>query len=104
MAISLVRALDAAPPRRLDVELVLQGAGEAGMTGLRRHLRSRRSELRSANTIVLGIAAAGSGRPCWWVSDGPLVPLRYFGEVARTRGTGRWPGELARGTPAPGPR
>ncbi|HEX3688623.1 MAG TPA: M28 family peptidase [Solirubrobacteraceae bacterium] len=78
VAIALVRALDAAPPRRLDVELVLQGAGEAGMVGLRRHLRSRRGELRPANTIVLGIAAAGAGRPRWWVSDGPLMPLRYL--------------------------
>jgi hypothetical protein len=77
VAIALVRALDTAPPRRLDVELVLQGAGEAGMTGLRRHLHSRRGDLRPANTIVLGIAAAGAGRPHWWVSDGTLVPLRY---------------------------
>jgi hypothetical protein len=94
VAISLVRALDAAPPSRLDVELVLQGAGEAGMTGLRRHLRSRRGELRSANTIVLGIAAAGSGRPCWWVSDGPLVPRRYPGRLrglaAQASGVAGW--------------
>src|ERR1700760_1510997 len=34
VAIALVRALDAAPPRRLDVELLLQGAGDAGMVGL----------------------------------------------------------------------
>src|SRR6185312_10554704 len=83
VAIALVRALDAAPPRHLDVELVLQGAGEAGMVGLRRHLRSRRGELRAANTIVLGIAAAGAGRPRWWVSDGALIPLPY---LARLRG------------------
>src|SRR5581483_25926 len=35
------------------------------------------------NTIVLGIAAAGAGRPRWWVSDGPLIPLPY---LARLRG------------------
>ena len=93
VAIALVRALDAAPPARLDVELVLQGAGEAGMVGLRRHLRARRGELRPANTIVLGIAAAGSGRPRWWVSDGPLVPLRY---LARLRGLAARAGGSAR--------
>ncbi len=93
VAISLVRALDAAPPRRLDVELVLQGAGEAAMSGLRRHLRSRRGELRAANTIVLGIAAAGAGRPCWWLSDGPLVPLRY---PARLRALASQAGDEAR--------
>ncbi|HEY1714391.1 MAG TPA: M28 family peptidase [Solirubrobacteraceae bacterium] len=83
VAMSLVRALDAAPLRRLDVELILQGAGEAGMVGLRRHLRARRGELRPADTIVLGIAAGGAGRPTWWTSDGSLVPLRY---TARLRG------------------
>jgi hypothetical protein len=77
VAIALVRALDAAPPRRLDVELVLQGAGEAGMTGLRRHLRGRRRELHPTDTVVLGIAGAGAGAPCWWLSDGPLIPLRF---------------------------
>jgi hypothetical protein len=83
VAMSLVRALDAAPPRRLDVELVLQGAGESGMAGLRRHLRSRRGELRAATTIVLGVAAAGGGRPTWWASDGPLIPLRSLGQLRR---------------------
>lgn len=77
VAIALVRALDAAPPRRLDVELVLQGAGDAGMVGLRRHLRARGGELRRDDTVVLGIGATGGGCPRWWVSDGPLVPLRY---------------------------
>jgi hypothetical protein len=83
VALALVRALDAAPPGRLDVELVLQGAGEAEMTGLRRHLRARRRELRAADTIVLGIAAAGGGQPRWWVSDGPLVPLGYLARLRR---------------------
>ncbi|MGZ4165215.1 MAG: M28 family peptidase [Solirubrobacteraceae bacterium] len=75
LALALVRALDAAPPARLDVELVLQGAGEAGMAGLKRHLRAARRDLRAGNTIVLGVAAAGAGQPRWWVSDGPLVPV-----------------------------
>jgi hypothetical protein len=81
VALALVRALDAAPPRHLKVDLVLQGAGEAGMTGLRRHLRSHRRELTSANTIVLGIGPCGVGRPCWWVSDGPLMPLRFLARL-----------------------
>jgi hypothetical protein len=77
VALALVRGLDAAPPRHLSVELVLQGAGDGSMIGLAKHLRTRRRELTRANTIVLGIAASGDGRPCWWVSDGPLIPLRY---------------------------
>jgi len=77
VALALVRALDAAPPRRLSVELVLQGAGDGAMIGLSRHLRARRRELARADTVVLGIGPCGAGRPCWWVSDGPLFPLRY---------------------------
>jgi hypothetical protein len=90
VAIALVRALDAAPPRRLGVELLLQGSGQNGMIGLRRHLRGRRQDRRPANTVVLGIAACGAGRPCWWVSDGAMVPLRYLARLrdlaARTGG------------------
>lgn len=81
VALALIRALDAAPPRRLRVELVLQGAGDGTMVGLRRHLRARRRELRPANTVVLGIAACGAGRPAWWTSDGPLVPLRFLARL-----------------------
>jgi Peptidase family M28 len=81
VAIALVRALDAAPPRRLAVELVLQGSGDNGMIGLRRHLRGRRRERRPANTIVLGIGPCGSGRACWWVSDGTFIPFRYLARL-----------------------
>jgi hypothetical protein len=77
VAIALVRALDAAPPRNLAVELVLQGAGEGQEIGIRRYLRARRKELRPENAIVLGISPAGAGQPYWWQSDGRLVPLRY---------------------------
>jgi hypothetical protein len=77
VVLALVRALDVAPPRRLAVEVVLQGAGDGDMIGLRRHLRARRRELGPGNVVVLGVAPCGAGRPRWWVSDGSLVPLRY---------------------------
>jgi hypothetical protein len=77
VALGLIRTLDTAPPRRLAVELVLQGAGDGQMIGLARHLRARRKELTRANTIVLGIGPVGAGQPHWWTGDGPLVPLRY---------------------------
>jgi hypothetical protein len=77
VAVELARALDAAPPRNLAVELVLQGAGDGGGIGLRRYLRARRTERTPANTIVLGVAACTGGGPRWWTSDGPLLPLRY---------------------------
>jgi hypothetical protein len=77
LAVSLVRALDAAPPQNLAVELVLTGAGEGAGIGLRRYLRSRRRELRPGDAVVIGFAACGAGTPRWWTSDGALLPLRY---------------------------
>jgi hypothetical protein len=78
LAVAVVRALDVAPPRRLGIEVVLQGAGDGAMIGLSRYLRARRRELQAANTVVLGIAACGGGSPCWWTSDGSLIPLRFL--------------------------
>ncbi len=80
-AIALVRALDAAPPPRLSVDLLLQGAGDGGAVGLRHHLRTRRKTLRAPNTVVLGIAACGGGDARWWYSDGALVPVGYFKQL-----------------------
>lgn len=77
-AVALVRALDAAAPRWLAVDLVLQGAGDGGGLGLRSYLRARRASRRAPNTIVLGLDASGAGAPVWFTSDGPLIPLAYF--------------------------
>ena len=56
---------------------MLAGAGDGEMLGLRRHLRSRRDEPASDSTLVLGIGPCGAGTPRWWLSDGPLWPLRF---------------------------
>jgi hypothetical protein len=82
-AVALVGALDVAPPRRLAVDLVLQGAGDGDATGLRRHLYARRKARRAPNTVVLGIAACGAGAPRWWYSDGSLIPVGYFKQLRR---------------------
>ena len=82
VAVELARVLDAAPPRHLTVEIVLQGAGDGGGIGLRRYLRARRTELTPLNTIVLGIAACSGGASRWWTSDGQLVPVRYNRNLA----------------------
>lgn len=78
VALALVRALDAAPPANLVVELVLTGAGQSGGIGLRRHLRARRRSLKPTNAIVLGLDRCQAGTPRWWTSDGDLLPLHYF--------------------------
>ena len=82
-AVAIARALAAGPPRHAAVELVLQGAGDGSAIGLRRYLRARRRELKPANAVVLGISACATGSPRWWISDGQLVPRRYFGELRR---------------------
>jgi Peptidase family M28 len=83
VSLALVRALQAAPPRRLAVEVVLTGAGDTSSIGLRRYLRARRRELTPRTSIVLGLAPCGSGAPRWWVSDGSLLPLRSFATLRR---------------------
>lgn len=75
--LALARALDVAPPRALRVDVLLQGAGDGGGVGLRRHLRAHRETLRPQNTVVLGFAPTGAGSVRWWTSDGALLPLRY---------------------------
>jgi hypothetical protein len=80
-SIALARALEAAPPRNVATELVLAGAGDAGGVGLRRYLRRRSSSLKAHNTVVIGLAPSGAGDPRWWLSDGTLVPLRYFAQL-----------------------
>jgi hypothetical protein len=86
VALALIRALDAAPPRRMAVELVLQGASDGQMIGLARHLRGRGKRLVRSNTIVLGIGPCGPGSPHWWTGDGNLVPLRYHPRLRQLAG------------------
>jgi hypothetical protein len=86
LALAVARALDVSPPRRLSVEVVLQGAADGTMIGLSRYLRARRRELEPTNTIVLGIGPCGGGRPCWWTGDGPLIGLRYSPRLSAIAG------------------
>lgn len=77
IVLALARAMQAAPPRNVDLQVVLTGAGDATGIGLRHFLRSHRADFGPANTVVLGVAACGDGRPSWWRSDGSLLALRY---------------------------
>jgi hypothetical protein len=110
VAVELTRALAADPPKNLTVELVLQGAGEDEQLGLRKYLRNRKKELTQINAIVLGIAACGTGRPRYWISDGRLIPLRYASSLRNLaadagitphRGRGATPALPARATGLP---
>jgi hypothetical protein len=102
VALSLVRALDAAPPSHVRVELCLQGAGDGQMIGLRRHLQGRRAELGRADTVVLGISPAAGGDPVWFESDGPLIALgfhRRLRELAAATAAQEQAGEIALARP-----
>jgi hypothetical protein len=77
VAIALAAALDQDPPKHMGVELVLAGAGDGPSQGMRAFTRARRKRYRPEATAVINLAACGRGRPRWWVSDGPLLPLRF---------------------------
>ncbi len=80
--IALAKALDVASPANLAVEVVLTGVGANQGLGLRAYLRSRRKRLKRTNTVVLGVEAS-DGPPRALLSDGPLIPLRFFGPLQK---------------------
>ena len=80
---ALARSLDAEPLAEAAVHVVLTGAGDGPGIGLRSYLRGRRRTLRADDTVVIGVAACTDGTPCYWHSDGPFVPVRYFGTLRR---------------------
>ena len=81
VALALAHELDRAPPRRLAVEVVLAGAGEAPAAGVTAYARSLRRSRRPEDTVVLGIEACGTGTPRWLTRDGPLAPLRLHPQL-----------------------
>ena len=77
VALLLSRALAVSPPQRLQIELLLTGAGDGDGAGLRHHLAAQRRTRGASNTVVLGLAPCASGEVHWWGSDGALVPVSY---------------------------
>ena len=74
-AIALVAALDARPPRRLEVDVVLAGASDARAAGIRRFVRARRKEVRAEEVAVVHLEPCGAGEPRAWRRDGPILSL-----------------------------
>jgi hypothetical protein len=86
VAMALVAALDAQPLARLDVELVLAGAGDGPALGAGAYVRKRRRRWDAARLAVIEVRPCGAGRPALWVTDGPLVPLKLHpGLIELTR-------------------
>ena len=75
-AVELVHRLDAAPPRNLDVAVVLAGAGSAHAAGLRRWLDGRRRRGRRPQDVALldleSWPPAGEG-VVWWRRNGLVL-------------------------------
>lgn len=78
-ALALVRALDARPPRRLAVELVLCGAGADGMAAHVRRLR--RAGVQPQEVCVLHLGDCGQGPPRFWRREGRVLPLAYHPQL-----------------------
>src|SRR3954454_15276962 len=73
-ALDVAEALREAPPRNLDAELVLAGAGDGLQLGFRGYVHSRR--FPAERVAVVAISACGHGRPRVFTTTGLLVPQR----------------------------
>jgi hypothetical protein len=80
-ALALVGELDAHPPRNLDVELVIAGAGQGPALGMRSYVKARRKRARPETLAVLALEPCGERPPAWWTEDGLLLPLRLHPEL-----------------------
>jgi len=76
VALALVDALEDAPPRNLDVEVALAGAGDGARLGMGAFVAARRHTRRAEEVAVLALGPCGAGRPRFHTSEGLLFPLR----------------------------
>jgi hypothetical protein len=76
VAAALVAELDERPPRRLDVELVLAGAGDGPALGMQAYVRSRRRDAAAERVAVLAVEPCAGGEPRFWTHDGPVLGTR----------------------------
>ena len=76
VALALHDALAESPPRNLDVELAVAGAGDGRQLGMQGYVRARRRTRRAEEVAVLALGPCGAGRPRFFVTEGLLFPLR----------------------------
>jgi hypothetical protein len=75
VALAVAGALDDAPPRNLDVEVVLAGAGDGRQLGMHAYVEERRHTLPVEEVVVLALGPCGGGQPRYNVTEGLLFPL-----------------------------
>lgn len=92
-ALAALDVLDADPPARLDVALLLEGAGGARHAGLRRWLTDRRRRgLRARDVALLALEPCPAGAAVWWERDGTVLPAALHPQLrtaARTAAAAR---------------
>ena len=66
-----------------DVWVVLPGAGEGLMLGMRNWIKEHKGELDPASTIFLGVDVAASSTVRWITKEGHVLPSRYHPELIR---------------------
>jgi hypothetical protein len=86
VALALADALDDAPPRNLDVEVVLAGAGDGRQLGMRAYVEARRRSRRAEEVVVLALGPCGAGCPRFHVTEGLLFPLRLHPRLVALAG------------------
>ena len=69
-ALSLAESLSAAPPRNLDVWIVLAGAEGSLMEGMRAFVRAHRRDLEPAHTFFVNLDSLGAGELRYVTSEG----------------------------------
>lgn len=75
--LELVARFGAEPLEGTEVVVVLTGAEESGMGGMRAWLRGAIGALDPASTLVLGLDTLGAGEPMVVSAEGPLWRVRY---------------------------
>ena len=81
VALAVAESLAEKPPKNLDVWLVLTGAEECGMEGMRAFVNSRRKQLDPKSTFVIAIDAVGAGDVRWVASEGMTVSFEMDGRL-----------------------
>jgi len=71
--LSTAAALDAEPPRNLDVWVVLPGAEECNAQGMARYVAAHRKEIDREHTFFINIDSVSSGTVHYLASEGAIV-------------------------------
>ena len=86
-ALAALEALRALPPRKLDVHVLLAGAGDAAALGVRSFMATaaRRAGWRAEDVAVVALEPCGAGPPVFYTHAGPFARRLHPQLVAHAR-------------------